>query len=110
MKKILVVLMSIIIVPFSITNFFYDYKIKKVTSGLIINKEKEDKIVRVLRNNTVENIELEDYLLSECEEYYHWEARILFGDYMTGLINSQDQVISEFTLALLEDSGWYKAN
>ena len=63
MKKILVVLMSIIIVPFSITNFFYDYKIKKVTSGLIINKEKEDKIVRVLRNNTVENIELEDYLV-----------------------------------------------
>lgn len=63
MKKILVVLISIILVPFSITNFFYDYKIKKITSGIIINKEKEDKKVRILRGNTVENINMEDYLV-----------------------------------------------
>ena len=40
----------------------------------------------------------------------HWEARILLGDYMNGVIYTPDQVISEFTLALLEDSGYYKAN
>ena len=40
----------------------------------------------------------------------HWEARILLGDYMNGVIYPEEQVISEFTLALLEDTGYYKAN
>ncbi|MBQ9024729.1 MAG: stage II sporulation protein D [Bacilli bacterium] len=63
MKKILVVLMSIVLVPFSITNFFYDYKINKVVSGIITNKEKET-IIRILRsNNTVENLPIEEYLI-----------------------------------------------
>ena len=40
----------------------------------------------------------------------HWEARILLGEYMNSEIYTPEQVISEFTLALLEDSGWYKVN
>ena len=40
----------------------------------------------------------------------HWEERILLGDIMNGVIYPEEQVISEFTLALLEDSGYYKAN
>ena len=40
----------------------------------------------------------------------HWEARILLGEYMNGVIYPEEQVISEFTLALLEDTGFYKAN
>ena len=40
----------------------------------------------------------------------HWEARVLLGDYMNGVIYLEEQVISEFTLALLEDTGLYKAN
>jgi hypothetical protein len=40
----------------------------------------------------------------------HWEARVLLGEYMNGVIYSEEQVISEFTLALLEDTGLYKAN
>ena len=41
-----------------------------------------------------------------------WESRILLGDIMSSYKYNYhaDQVISEFTLALLEDSGWYKAN
>ncbi len=62
MKRILVVLISIIFIPFSITNFFYRYNYKKISTGFINNKK--DIIVRVLRsNNTVENINLEDYLI-----------------------------------------------
>ena len=61
MKKILVVLISIVTVPLIITNFFYDYKIEKIKTGIIINNEKN---IRILRsNNTVENINLEDYLI-----------------------------------------------
>ena len=40
----------------------------------------------------------------------HWEARILLGDYMNGYAYTEEMVVSEFTLALLEDTGYYKAN
>ena len=40
----------------------------------------------------------------------HWEQRILLGDYMGAVIYQEEMVISEITLALLEDSGWYKIN
>ena len=39
----------------------------------------------------------------------HWDARTMLTDYMTS-INYDEIVISEITLALFEDSGWYKAN
>ena len=38
----------------------------------------------------------------------HWEGRLLLGDYMTTRIYYPEQVISEFTLALLDDLGWYE--
>ena len=40
----------------------------------------------------------------------HWEARILLGEYMNSEPYTPEQAISEFTLSLLEDSGWYKIN
>ena len=59
----------------------------------------------------IEGIELEE-LITEVEpgcndDLIHWDARILLGDYMTALKYVQDQAISEFTLALLEDTGFY---
>lgn len=39
----------------------------------------------------------------------HWEARIMLTDYMIGQ-SYDDVTISEITLALYEDSGWYKVN
>ena len=41
-----------------------------------------------------------------------WDARLLLEDIMSSYNYKYraDQVISEFTLALLEDSGWYKVN
>ena len=50
----------------------------------------------------------------ELEEFgglsAHWESRILLGEYMNIEFYLEEQVISEFTLALLEDTGYYKAN
>ena len=57
----------------------------------------------------VEGIQLEDYGGSGTEGS-HWEARLLYGEYMTGSIFHVDYTISEFTLALLEDLGNFKAN
>jgi leishmanolysin len=39
----------------------------------------------------------------------HWEARIMLTDYMIG-VSYDETTISDITLALLEDSGWYKTN
>ena len=46
----------------------------------------------------------------EWGDFLHWEGRLLLGDYMTSNSYYPDQFISEFTLALLEDLGWYKVN
>ena len=40
----------------------------------------------------------------------HWEARVMAGDLMVGALSSSDgrtTAISDLTLALFEDSGWY---
>ena len=53
----------------------------------------------------IDGVELED---QHNLKWSHWEARILLGEYMTSSPYTPEQVISEFTLGLLEDSGWYK--
>jgi leishmanolysin len=58
--------------------------------------------------STLAGVELENQG-GDGTEGSHWEERVMLGDYMIG--ESYDEVvISEITLALMEDSGWYKAN
>ncbi|XP_055983693.1 leishmanolysin-like peptidase isoform X2 [Sorex fumeus] len=42
-------------------------------------------------------------------ELNHWEKRLLENEAMTGS-HTQNRVLSRLTLALMEDTGWYKAN
>ena len=56
----------------------------------------------------LEGIELENQG-GEGSAGSHWEARIMLGDYMIST-DYPEIVISEITLALLEDSGWYNIN
>ncbi|KAI9118354.1 hypothetical protein K1719_010686 [Acacia pycnantha] len=39
----------------------------------------------------------------------HWEKRLMMNEIMTGSVDTRS-VVSKMTLALLEDSGWYRAN
>ena len=55
----------------------------------------------------IDGVELED---QHSLPWSHWETRILLGEYMTSSPYTPEQIISEFTLSLLEDSGWYKVN
>ena len=57
--------------------------------------------------NTIDGVELEN---QNKFNHSHWEARILLGEYMTSSPYTPEQAISEFTLALLKDSGWYEVN
>ena len=75
-----------------------------------INSKKVINVAKKYFNcNNVIGVELENYG-DEGTAGSHWESRILLGDYMNGVIYKEEQVISEFTLALLEDIGIYKAN
>ena len=61
--------------------------------------------------NNIEGIELDNKGLTNKGFSNHWEPRILLGDYMASFgIEYEEQAISEITLSLMEDSGWYKAN
>ena len=74
---------------------------------------KGDKLLEVAKKyfncDTIEGVELENQGGSGTAGS-HWESRILLGEYMNGYAYTEEQVISEFTLAVLEDSGYYKAN
>ena len=58
----------------------------------------------------ITGVELEDLGGYDNYNHSHWEARILLGEYMNSEVHTPEQAISGFTLALLEDSGWYKSN
>jgi stage II sporulation protein D len=72
--------MLVISIPIFIINFFYTYEIKEIVSGFYTNKKEETKInIRVLKeDNTVEQIDLEEYLIgvvsSEVPVYFEEEA------------------------------------
>ena len=95
------------------TKYFHNIFKKIDDSGIervYINSSKVVQTARKYFNcDSIEGVELEESGGSGTVGS-HWEARILLGDYMNGVIYTADQVISEFTLALLEDSGYYKAN
>ena len=98
-------------------SFFTDYY-KNIYSktdkhGIIRTYLNSSKLLEVAREYfdcpTLEGVELENQG-GNGTEGSHWEARILLGEYMNGYSYTEEQVISEFTLAVLEDSGYYKAN
>ena len=95
------------------TEVYHNYFTKKDAYGIeraYINSPKVVKVAKKYFNcETLEGVELEN-IGGEGTAGTHWESRILLGEYMTGYVDTLDQAISEFTLALLEDSGYYKAN
>ncbi|XP_066431385.1 leishmanolysin-like peptidase [Eleutherodactylus coqui] len=57
---------------------------------------------------TLEGMELENQG-GMGTELNHWEKRLLENEAMTGS-HTQNRVFSRITLALMEDTGWYRAN
>ena len=89
-----------------------EYKEEKRTNvmkGYIITPKVIEFSKKYFNCDSIGGIELERSSSNTIADS-HWEARLLLGEYMISEIYTPEQVISEFTLALLEDSGWYKAN
>ncbi|XP_041371859.1 leishmanolysin-like peptidase [Gigantopelta aegis] len=81
--------------------------ITKVITVMATPKVKAE--VRVHFNcSDLEGAELEDQGV-DGTALTHWEKRIFENEAMTGTY-TQNSVISRITLAMMEDTGWYKAN
>ena len=94
-------------------NIFHNVYWEKDYNGINRTYINSTKVLNVAKKYyncpNIKGVALEDYGFSGTVGS-HWEAKILLGDYMNGYTYTDEQVISEFTLALLEDSGYYKAN
>lgn len=40
----------------------------------------------------------------------HWDERLFYDNALSGVISPTTNILTPMTLALFEDSGWYKAN
>lgn len=90
----------------------YDNIIHTATvNGKTVRMIKTPTVLEIARTHfncpTLQGIELED--MDGGSTGSHWESRIMYGDFMIAT-QSTENVISDISLALLEDSGWYKVN
>ena len=88
-----------------------------IKNKLIVNSSKVMNWAKKYFNcSELKGIEMEDQSTIENNDKFnihdtiHWNPRILLGDYMIAETYYPEQCISEFTLALLEDLGWYQVN
>ena len=69
-----------------------------------------DKVPLENQNLNFDKAQLENHNQDEEKKVAHWESRILLGEIMSSYKYYSEQIISEFTLELLEDSKWYTIN
>jgi len=83
--------------------------IRNVNRTIIITPKVVEIAKKYYNCSNLKGVELEDQGGKDFA-FSHWDQRILLGDLMGGLFYQEEMAISEITLALLEDSGWYKVN
>ena len=84
---------------------------KLVVNGTNVLKMAK-KYFNCTKDSNFKGVELDDFNGKEVQDgnSIHWSERLLLGDYMIPDFYYPEQAISEITLALLEDLGWYKIN
>lgn len=106
----------------SLYSFFWDENLKKQIDindvlatnvkvnneprNMIITKKVVDKAKKHFNCDNITGVELENQG-GDGAVGSHWESRLMLGDYMTAA-TYEDVAISDITLALFEDSGWYQ--
>ncbi|KAL8570983.1 hypothetical protein ACOMHN_037843 [Nucella lapillus] len=89
-----------------------DWSTHAGTMPKIVNMMVTPKVKREVRRHfncpSLEGAELEDQGI-DGTAITHWEKRVFENEAMTGTY-TQNSVISRITLAMMEDTGWYKAD
>lgn len=75
---------------------------------MIITPKVREEARKYFKCPSLEGAELENQFESE-DIGSHWEKRVFEDEAMTG-VTTQVEAVSRITLALLEDSGWYRVN
>jgi hypothetical protein len=83
---------------------------KKYSKSVVVSSTVYERARKYFNCQTLTSIELSSIISAGDLEDLHWEARILLGDYMISEIYYPEQVISEFTLALLDSFSFYEVN
>ena len=83
--------------------------LKEKTTSLMVTPRVVEEVRRHFDCPTLEGAELEDQG-GDGTALTHWEKRIFQNEAMTGTVHSSAPVYSRLTLALLEDSGWYRCD
>ena len=105
------------VLAFSNSLFYYfqgitDPTVVKVVNGLPRILLQTPKVLEYARGHfgcpSLTGVELENQGGSGSSGS-HWEARIMLGDYMIST-DYPELVVSDITLAVFEDSGWYNVN
>jgi hypothetical protein len=94
--------------PMGVENIVTNKTVNGKTRQMIKSPKVKAAAAKHFGCQSLEGVELEDYG-GEATAGSHWEARIMLGEYMMGQ-DYPDSFISDITLALFEDSGWYKIN
>ena len=79
-------------------------KVKKLALPTVVEKAK-----KAFDCSTLNGVELESDGGSGSARV-HWEKRIMYNDFMTANADVFDITYTDITLALFEDSGWYKVS
>ncbi len=95
-------------IPIPMDNIISNITINNLTRVMLKTPKVLDYARRHFNCNNIDGMELENQG-GRGTVMNHWEARLMLSDYMIGF-GYDDNTISEMTLALFEDSGWYKVN
>ena len=85
-----------------------DKTINGISRKLLITPKVVQEARKHFNCDTLEGVELENQG-TIATSGNHWETRLMYGELMNGTLISSTQ-LSRITLALFEDSGWYKVN
>ena len=85
-----------------------DKRINGVVRKLITSPKVKEAAQKHFGCKTLEGVPLEDQG-GDGSSGSHWDSRFMLGDYMISS-DYEEIVISDITLALFEDSGWYTVN
>ena len=89
-----------------VANIVRDITVRGLTKKAIVTPKALQKAREAYSYSTMPGIELEEPV-SFANRNEHWEARVMFND-ISCIRSYPEMIVSTVTLALLEDSGWYK--
>ena len=97
-----------------ITNTNTTANVALQTTPAVIEAAKKHFNCPLFGTQSLPGLELEDYMfqnenLTRLGQTVHWEKRILRGEIMNSVVEKKSKVTS-ITLAMLEDSGYYRVN